>query len=199
MTPATQDLRNGIYQPKPPCAEQISAVKRFAAAHGRWWKHELRYCWETGRYSTSGVPSEDVPWLQALRNVQGPKWLTRFNVRNAKKGRIDDPSNGLRSARSARARQARRTVVPRREANRYIQISWPQYRRHGPGRTARRDFILGFKRRLRKNGENSRRLIVNRHERPPRLGLYRSPARIDCPRGGAPGPRTVLPQIKQRW
>lgn len=63
-----------------PNAEQIEALKQFAAANGRTWKSALRHCWETGRYNDySGTQRCDL--LQQIRNGFGPSWLVRFSLK----------------------------------------------------------------------------------------------------------------------
>lgn len=57
-------------------AEQQQALRAFAKKHGRYWKQELRWCWETGRYEDS----DDSASLQQVRNGFGPSWLVRFRL-----------------------------------------------------------------------------------------------------------------------
>lgn len=52
-------------------AEQMAAVKAYAAAHGRTWKAQLNYEWMSGTARGS---------LQQLRNTFGPSWLVRFRL-----------------------------------------------------------------------------------------------------------------------
>ncbi len=62
-----------------PTAEQMEALRTFAAANGRNWKQSLRHCWETGCYSDySGTERSDL--LQRVRNSFGPSWLVRFRL-----------------------------------------------------------------------------------------------------------------------
>lgn len=57
-------------------AEQLNALRCFAAQYGRRWKSELRDCWMTGNY-----PSDcDSAALQNVRNAFGPSWLVRFRL-----------------------------------------------------------------------------------------------------------------------
>ena len=62
-----------------PNDEQLQALKDFAAANGRYWKQNLRHCWETGLYSHyKGTDRQDL--LQQVRNSFGPTWLMRFSL-----------------------------------------------------------------------------------------------------------------------
>lgn len=66
---------------KSPTAEQIEAMKRFAAAHGRCWKQELREAWMSGYYPQTGLQENDDAYLQQVRNTLGPGWLIKWVVR----------------------------------------------------------------------------------------------------------------------
>ena len=57
-----------------PSNEELEALKRFAAKHGRLWKSALGHAWETGRYDSDDVSDK----LQTIRNAFGPSWLVRF-------------------------------------------------------------------------------------------------------------------------
>jgi hypothetical protein len=58
----------------PPNAEQLEALRDFAARHGRKWKAELRDCCMTGIYPGDA----DSRALQQVRNQLGPSWLVKF-------------------------------------------------------------------------------------------------------------------------
>jgi len=64
-----------------PTAEQIAAVKTFAAKHGRNWKMALRFAWSTGHYPFPSIAPEPA-LLQQLRNDFGPRWLMAFRLEN---------------------------------------------------------------------------------------------------------------------
>lgn len=51
--------------------EQAEALKRFAAANGRYWKGELSTLWATGRDASQ----PDGALLRQIRNNLGPTWL----------------------------------------------------------------------------------------------------------------------------
>jgi hypothetical protein len=52
-------------------AEQLKAIKEYAAANGRNWKSALRHDWETG---------QSYGDLQQIRNSFGPSWLVNFRL-----------------------------------------------------------------------------------------------------------------------
>ena len=62
-----------------PTAEQIDALKRFAAQQGRTWKAELNHAWTSGHYP---LPTffNDVASLQQIRNQFGPSWLVKHGA-----------------------------------------------------------------------------------------------------------------------
>jgi hypothetical protein len=62
-----------------PTQEQLNAIIRFAAEHGRTWKAQLRDCWMTGNYV--GFVGSNL--LQQVRNRLGPSWLVKFNLKAA--------------------------------------------------------------------------------------------------------------------
>lgn len=57
-----------------PNAEQLAAIDRFAADHGRFWKRELRNAWVTGR----DLKHPDGALLRQVRNRFGPSWLETY-------------------------------------------------------------------------------------------------------------------------
>lgn len=62
-----------------PTAEQMEALRTFAAANGRTWKSKLNDAWMSGRYSD--YPATDrCDLLQQVRNNLGPSWLVRFRL-----------------------------------------------------------------------------------------------------------------------
>jgi hypothetical protein len=65
-------------QPAPNPA-QVTALRTYAASHGRTWKSQLNQAWLTGSYD-AGDPA---PLLQQIRNNHGPAWLSRFSLRKA--------------------------------------------------------------------------------------------------------------------
>jgi len=67
---------------KQPTAEQIEALKKFAAANGRTWKQVLRDAWMKGGYNALNGEYIDGP-LQQLRNQFGPSWLVKFSLDKA--------------------------------------------------------------------------------------------------------------------
>lgn len=56
----------------PPTPEQLAAVERFKARHGRNWRSALLDCWAQG---TEHKYREDSHLLRQLRNQQGPRWV----------------------------------------------------------------------------------------------------------------------------
>jgi hypothetical protein len=63
-----------------PSAEQMQALRSFAAREGRYWKSVLRESWMNGQY-----PNEDeAGHLQTLRNTFGPSWLVRFSLKEGR-------------------------------------------------------------------------------------------------------------------
>lgn len=77
-----------------PNADQIQALKQFAAANGRNWKSELNNLWMNGAYRYAVMGGADAGLLQQVRNEFGPSWLVRFslkaaNLRDARAGRRD--------------------------------------------------------------------------------------------------------------
>jgi len=58
-----------------PTADQVEALRRYAAAHGRTWKAQLHQAWMTGQYDAGDYDST----LQCIRNQFGPSWLVRFS------------------------------------------------------------------------------------------------------------------------
>lgn len=54
---------------KQPTAEQIEALRAFAAKHGRTWKSKLIDAW------TGWGNIQDGPILRGVRNEFGPTWL----------------------------------------------------------------------------------------------------------------------------
>lgn len=53
-----------------------AALRKYAAAHGRCWKQDLRQSWMTGQYYLA----DDEGTLQRIRNNFGPSWLVRFSL-----------------------------------------------------------------------------------------------------------------------
>lgn len=51
-------------------AEEISALRRYRAAHGRYWKEDLWLDWSEGR--------DRDPVLRTMRNTRGVGWLKHF-------------------------------------------------------------------------------------------------------------------------
>jgi hypothetical protein len=62
-----------------PSEQQMNALVMFAATYGARWKSALRRAWETGNYD-GFEPAND---LQMVRNIFGPSWLVRFNLKKA--------------------------------------------------------------------------------------------------------------------
>ncbi len=58
-----------------PNAEQLQALRAFAAAHGRTWKAALRAEW---MQACQGISDPELQGLlQQVRNQLGPAWLER--------------------------------------------------------------------------------------------------------------------------
>lgn len=64
-----------------PNAEQMEALRLFAAANGRNWKSELNSLWMNGAYNYAVLGGADSSCLQQVRNEFGPSWLSRFSLR----------------------------------------------------------------------------------------------------------------------
>lgn len=64
---------NELQKPTP---EQLKALEKFAAIHGRNWKAPLREAWMTGDYDGF----KESNYLQQLRNTLGPSWLAKFRL-----------------------------------------------------------------------------------------------------------------------
>jgi hypothetical protein len=72
-----QERVSWVMENNKPTAEQIQALRTFAAANGRTWKSKLNEAWMSGRYNDySGTERSDL--LQQVRNNLGPSWLVRF-------------------------------------------------------------------------------------------------------------------------
>ncbi len=56
--------------------EQLTALRAYAASHGRTWKSQLNHMWMTGQYDADDNSSA----LQQIRNTFGPSWLVRFRL-----------------------------------------------------------------------------------------------------------------------
>lgn len=59
-----------------PTSEQLEALRRFAAKHGRNWRTKLSQAWASGK--DERLP--DAALLRQVRNQLGPKWLKRFKL-----------------------------------------------------------------------------------------------------------------------
>lgn len=55
--------------------EQLNALDRYAARHGRCWKACLSDQWESGIYDRE----DNSAALQTIRNTLGPSWLVKFH------------------------------------------------------------------------------------------------------------------------
>lgn len=58
--------------------EQVAALQRYAARHGRRWKSILNNVW------MGGAPHDEGGTLRRLRNTHGPSWLHRYRLPKAK-------------------------------------------------------------------------------------------------------------------
>lgn len=70
-TEQNNDISRGHQQPN---AEQIDALREWAALYGRNWKSALRTAWMDVEYKGF----EKGYLLQQVRNTFGPSWLVRF-------------------------------------------------------------------------------------------------------------------------
>ena len=59
-----------------PTQEQLDAIGRFAATHGRRWKSLLGDMWATGKDEVQ----PDAPLLRQVRNQFGPEWLVSYKL-----------------------------------------------------------------------------------------------------------------------
>jgi hypothetical protein len=58
-------------------SDELDALQRYAAKHGRRWKSVLRDAW-------MGLPPhDDAGTLRNLRNSHGPAWLDKFQFPKA--------------------------------------------------------------------------------------------------------------------
>ena len=57
---------------------EYAALLLFQSGHGRYWKAELRRCWERSEYWS--LPSWAVATLHVLRNTRGPSWLASYRL-----------------------------------------------------------------------------------------------------------------------
>lgn len=64
-------------------AEQLAALREFAAVNGYNWKSKLSAVWSTGRYAAFGGTTNSAA-LQQVRNIFGPSWLAKFSFDNVK-------------------------------------------------------------------------------------------------------------------
>jgi hypothetical protein len=62
-----------------PSERQLEALKKWAEAHGRTWKNELRAAWMTGNYGRLRY-TDETSYLQQVRNQGGPSWLHKFKL-----------------------------------------------------------------------------------------------------------------------
>ena len=62
-----------------PNAEQIAAVRNFAARWGREWKSKLRESWMSG-YPAIERQTGEMHLLQQVRNRFGSRWLHTFKL-----------------------------------------------------------------------------------------------------------------------
>ena len=62
---------------KEPTAEQLTALRQYAAENGRTWKRELSIDWMNSRAQVRGQLSSE---LQQVRNQLGPSWLLKFRL-----------------------------------------------------------------------------------------------------------------------
>lgn len=60
---------------KMPSPNQLKALRKYAAANGRYWKAKLNDDWTR---ACARIDGEISPELQQLRNALGPAWLIRF-------------------------------------------------------------------------------------------------------------------------
>jgi hypothetical protein len=65
------------HQPTP-TAEQIAALRSFAARNGRYWKRELNLKWFNGR----DADEPEACYLRQVRNILGPTWLHQFSFKD---------------------------------------------------------------------------------------------------------------------
>lgn len=63
-------------QQNQPTAEQLEAVRAFAARHGSDWREALAQAWWTGRDASQ--PGGHL--LRQVRNTCGPSWLATAKI-----------------------------------------------------------------------------------------------------------------------
>ena len=59
--------------------EQLTALREYAARHGRTWKSKLNDEWTNG-WSAYDETRYDIGCLQQVRNQFGPGWLVSFRL-----------------------------------------------------------------------------------------------------------------------
>ena len=59
-----------------PTAEQIEALRAFAARYGPQWKSKLNLLWANG----GDEREPDAPLLRQVRNQLGPSWLKKWRM-----------------------------------------------------------------------------------------------------------------------
>jgi len=79
---AARALLDRIEGEDAPTAEQLAALREYAALHGRGWKAALRADWMTACEHVRN--QEHAGYLQQLRNTLGPKWLEGFRLEGGK-------------------------------------------------------------------------------------------------------------------
>lgn len=65
---------------KEPSAEELAALRTYAAEHGRHWKEALWASWMNGG---DHLRQSDGAALQRLRNRLGPSWLAQYRLPDA--------------------------------------------------------------------------------------------------------------------
>ena len=63
----------------PLTADEMDALRRYAAKHGRRWKSVLQEAW------LGHPPYDDTGTLRTLRNTHGPSWLIKFKLPTPRK------------------------------------------------------------------------------------------------------------------
>jgi len=71
LVPGAREAGRRMLAQRPLLADEVAALKRYAAEHGRTWKASLRSDWMTAALTGP---------LHALRNSHGPSWLAKVKL-----------------------------------------------------------------------------------------------------------------------
>lgn len=61
-------------------AEELAAIREFAAAYGHDWKEYLFAAWLSYAYKGRHMGGEDAGTLRGIRNTLGNEWLHQYKL-----------------------------------------------------------------------------------------------------------------------